>query len=373
MMSSSQPLPTPSTSLAKLGGGRIEGWDMLRGVGMSLILLVHALDASGLRGHQGWGIVALTSFFVLSGYLITGLLLRDVNRHGRIRLGVFYRNRAVRLLPPLVVVLVVYAGAEILIDRTGDPVWVTALIGLFYVANLPGFRELTGTMRQMWSLAFEEQFYFVWPTLLWWTVRRRIATHVTILLCSAAVAALLVTALMSTARPERIYTLPTTWAAPVLIGCLAALHRDRARALVRPARRDGLPLLGVASIVALWCCLTWEFTEITMYLGGPFIAGLACMVIVLWLEEWSVVRSRWLRPIVGLGTVSYAAYLWNYPLVMYVHHYVDDVPSQIALSTVLTVVMAVLSWYLVEKPTQRWRARVTSRMTSSVQRETAPA
>lgn len=372
-MSPSRPLPPQPTSVAKLGGGRIEGWDMLRGVGMSLIVLVHALDASGLRGHQGWGIVPLTSFFVLSGYLITGLLLRDINRHGQIRLGVFYRNRAVRLLPPLMVVLVAYAVAETLIDRTSDPVWVTALIGMFYVGNLPGFRELTGTMRQMWSLAFEEQFYFVWPTLLWWTVRRRIATHVTLLLCMGAVGALLITAFMSTARPERIYTLPTTWAAPVLIGCLAALHRDRARALVRPASRAGLPLLGVAAIVALWCCVTWEFTEIAMYLGGPFIAGLACLVIVLWLEEWSVVRSRWLRPIVGLGTVSYAAYLWNYPLVMYVHHYVEDVPSQILLSTVLTVLMAVLSWYLVEKPTQRWRARVTSRTASPAARETAPA
>jgi peptidoglycan/LPS O-acetylase OafA/YrhL len=227
-------------------------------------------------------------------------------------------------------------------------------------------------MRQLWSLAFEEQFYLVWPTLLWWTARRRIATQATLLLCLATVAVLLVTALLSVERPERIYTLPTTWAAPVLIGCLAALHRDSARALVRPTSRAGLPLLAVSVVVVLWCCTTWEFTELAMYLGGPAIAGLACLVLVLWLEDWSVVRSRWLRPIVGLGTVSYAAYLWNYPVVMYVHEFVEDVPTQIALSTALTVVMAVLSWYLVEKPTQRWRARVTGRKAAAARKETAP-
>lgn len=340
-----------------VGQGRVEGWDLLRGVAMAFVLLVHALDAAGVTGHQGWGIIGLTSFFVLSGYLITGILIRDVGRHGRLRIWNFYQNRAVRLLPPLLVVIGAYVVVEVLVDRTRDPVLLTAVVGLAYLANLPGLRDLTGSLRQLWSLAFEEQFYLVWPTVFALAWKRRVTSRVVVVLIILSSLALLVTLAVSMERPERVYTLPTTWAAPTLIGCWAALERDRVRAWLRPHSRSRAGILLVSLAVLAWAAFSWEYTESLMYLGGPTIAGAACLVVVLSLEDWQRVEQPWLRPLVGLGTVSYAAYLWNYPVAMYAHEFLDGVAAQIAVTTTLSLALAIASWYLVEKPSQRWKAR----------------
>ena len=331
---------------------------------MSAVILTHALDTAGYPGHEGMGIVGLTCFFVLSGYLITGILMNDLHRFGRIRYREFYWNRAVRLLPALSIVLVAYVALESTINRTSDPIGSSVAIAAVYAANLPGLRELTGTLRDMWSLAFEEQFYFVWPVALAFFVRRGRALPFTLVAIAASVLLLLLSIALSWQQPDRLYTLPTTWASPVLIGCLGRLNREDMRAWVAPGLARGAALLLLSSAIIIASAVLWLHDQPWMYLGGPFVVGLAALVLVLWAEEWRDVRHPLMLPLVGIGTISYAAYLWNYPITMYLHEYVTDPGAEIALSVSITIVMAVLSWYFIEKPSLRFKSRPSTKPTS---------
>ena len=371
MPSSVPSLPPGSTSggvkgmIAPAGastfGQRIQGWDVIRGVGMTFVLFTHALDTAGYVGHEGMGIVGLTSFFVLSGYLITGILHRDLVRFGRIRYGRFYWNRAVRLIPALLVVLIAYAVLESTIDRTTDPVWLSLLIGVGYVANLPWLRELAGTLRHLWSLAFEEQFYFLWPAALAFFTWKRQGVRFTQVALGASVVILLLTAFLFQSSPSRLYTLPTTWASPVLIGCLAYLTRERCKSLIAPNSKRGLPLLLLSATTLIACALTFDHSVLMMYFAGPTVAGAASLVLVMWAENWRQVRFWPAIPFVWLGTVSYATYLWNYPVTMYLHEFITSAPLTIGLSVSVSIALASVSWYAIEKPSQRLKGLVRFR------------
>ncbi|WIB64145.1 acyltransferase [Curtobacterium sp. MCBD17_040] len=142
---------------------RVQGWDVLRGVAVGLVLLRHAWPSI----FGGAGIVGVVMFFTLSGYLITGILWRDLERFGRIRYGHFYRNRAIRLVPSLIVVTVAVgtvAALFNLLDDRGSLVR-TAAVAITYTADLP-FDHGSAAIEHLWTLATEEQFYLVWPVLL---------------------------------------------------------------------------------------------------------------------------------------------------------------------------------------------------------------
>lgn len=344
--------------------GRIEGWDLIRGFGMFAVLLTHGLEGAGFRTPvHGAGIVGLTAFFVLSGYLITGILARDIARFGQVRFVTFYWNRVVRLLPALVVVLVLYAILETLLDTRPDPVWASLLIGLLYLANMPVLRELTGGLRQMWSLSFEEQFYFVWPTVLTLALRYRKAVSFTLAAIIMSTVMMIGSVLVSWSNPGRVYTLQTTWAPVVLIGCLGYLARDRVRQFLRPGTRAGAPGLALSVLVCVGAVVTFDHQRHLMYLGGTTVLGLATLVLVIWSEDWRSVRHPLLRPFFGLGVVSYAAYLYNYPITVFLHGRIEDGGLYIVVTMTLSVVCAIASWFLVEKPAQRrWRGMFTSKV-----------
>ena len=153
---------------------RLDGLDVLRGAAVGAVLLGHSWPGI----FQGAGIIGVIAFFVLSGYLITNVLLRDIERHRKIRYGRFYAHRAFRLLPALISLLGVYAIVELATDVLGDRskgiVGYTVLAGLGYLKDLPLPFDVSMAIGPLWTLAVEEQFYLIWPALLVLALRRTV-------------------------------------------------------------------------------------------------------------------------------------------------------------------------------------------------------
>ena len=207
----------PPTAADRLARGRVLELDALRGLAIGLVVLRHSFpEVVGAAG-----IVGVEVFFVLSGYLITHLLLRE-HRDGTYRPRSFYRNRAVRLLPALVVAVVVNAAWDLASGT--DPTFVVggALVALLFLADLVNLLGLPSVahLNHLWTLAVEEQFYVVWPLVVArWGARPSSRA----LRCAVAVgAASTVASVALLDLPEPTYSSPTTWILPLLVGAAVA-------------------------------------------------------------------------------------------------------------------------------------------------------
>lgn len=321
---------------------RIDGIDLLRGVAVGLVMLRHALP----QPFAGAGVVGVVMFFALSGYLITGLLLDELGRTGRVDLRRFYVRRARRLVPALLVLVVGVVLVTLVLDPLGDREQLvkTVVVALTWTADLP-FGHASDATFHLWTLALEEQFYLLWPTVLLLAfARQRVGTA---LAGTAAVCLLacLATVVWLRADPDLAYSLPTSWAVCFVVGAAARVHRDRLRppAWVTPVALVGLTVLSVVPL---------RGHALTYLAGGPAIAVLTAAVLLTW-RTWTDITHPALRALVWLGTVSYAAYLWNYPLTLWLRPHA-------LLAVALTLVAAALSWRYVEAPLQRRRAVVAA-------------
>ncbi len=306
---------------------RIDGLDLLRGLGIGLVMLRHALP--GL--FPGAGVVGVVMFFALSGYLITGVLERGPSMRG------FYARRARRLVPPLLVLVAGVVAVTLVADPLGDRdrlEW-TVLWALTWTGNLP-FGHASDATFHLWTLATEEQFYLVWPATLLLLGRRR-----ALLAAAAATAAACVATTWWLAEdPDLAYALPTSWALCFVVGAAVRLYGEHlvVPAWAAPAVLAAIAVLGVVPL---------RGHALTYLAGGPVIAALTAVLILAWRDRTTIAGP--LRAGVWLGTVSYAAYLWNYPLSLWL-------PALPAV--VLTLVAAALSWRYVEAPLQLRRRRV---------------
>lgn len=308
------------------------------------------------------GMVGVTLFFTLSGYLITGLLVRDLEQHGRVRYGRFYAARALRLLPPLLLVLVGYVvveGVLGVLDRR-DQIGLTIISALTYTANLPYLPHGSESFFHLWTLATEEQFYVLWPLLLAFAWRRRIprivlglGVLVSLLTCAATIG-------YQWPDVERVYALPTSWSTALFLGCALQLGRTRAERLL-PTSPTARRWLGGGILVALAVLAAGPSlgTSPLMYLLVIPLVSVASAVLVL-LAVGSTRPARGpVRLLVALGTVSYAAYLWNLPITQWLGE-----PRDLAgglLGAALTLLAATASWWLVERPAARVRRRLQAR------------
>jgi peptidoglycan/LPS O-acetylase OafA/YrhL len=377
--------PPPLRAVARMPGGRpgigyVPALDGVRALAVIAVLAFHG----GMPWASG-GFLGVDAFFVLSGYLITRLLLAEWARTGRIALVSFWGRRARRLLPALVLmVAVVGVGARALLPPEevrllrGD-----GLAALFYVANwrmiLRGGDYFAQTaspspLEHTWSLGIEEQFYLAWPLLLTALLAgtlavaaRRAALHRVILLCALGVA--VSTALLATLyRPDdpgRAYYGTDTRGASLLIGAgLAVLVARRwpdgagpvqERLLSRLAR---IVLGGFAALAVLGLAWAWTHADggdSRLYRGGLALVAVAVAVllahVVLVPRGW----SAWLlslAPLVLIGRISYGIYLWHWPVFIAVN--ADRTGRQgadlFALRCLVTLGVAVPSYLLVERP-----------------------
>jgi peptidoglycan/LPS O-acetylase OafA/YrhL len=311
---------------------RIAGLDLLRGIAVGLVMLRHALPDV----FPGAGVVGVVMFFALSGYLITGVLEKKP------RLGDFYARRAWRLVPPLLVLVAGVVLVTLVLDPLGDrdQLLKTVVVALTWTADLP-FGHASDATYHLWTLALEEQFYLLWPaTLLFLGPRRGL-----VLAALATGLACLLTTWWLAEDPDLAYSLPTSWALCFVVGAAARVHRDRLRVQTWTAP-VALAALAVLSMVPL------RGHALTYLAGGPAIAVLTAALVLSW-RTWTTVTHPALRALVWLGTVSYAAYLWNYPLTLWLRPHAG-------LAVVLTLAAAALSWRYVEAPLQRRRVEVAA-------------
>jgi peptidoglycan/LPS O-acetylase OafA/YrhL len=334
---------------------RLQGLDALRGLAILLVLIRHSWpELAGTAGAVG-----VVVFFTLSGYLITGLLTRDIQTYGRVRYARFYRNRALRLLPALFLLLAGIAVVTLTLDpldeRGSLPRAVT--VGLTYTANLP-FNHGSPTVEHLWTLATEEQFYIVWPVILAIGIRfrkLRLAVFGSALLI---VAALGVSLLLTYPGVSGIYSLPTSWCIAMVIGACAFLAREKLQPHLQPPRLRAHAAAVAALAVVLGTAVLPEDkgSPVLYIIVGPTIA-LSSVVLIVYLTRWQTLPTPALTPLRWLGVVSYAAYLWNWPIVVWI----DERPLsavQALGAVVLTLVAATISWWLVERPALLLKSRL---------------
>jgi peptidoglycan/LPS O-acetylase OafA/YrhL len=306
--------------------------DGIRGLAILLVLLSHAQ----LGPFYGGGPVGVTLFFVLSGFLITSLLLTELRSTGTIGLWAFYRRRIRRLLPALVVLLAVVTTVEVVAGRSP---WGDAASALFYVANVDLI--LTGDvglLTHTWSLSVEEHFYALWPlavmALLPWLGTRRFVILVVVgIIASFA----LRVALMASGAPDvRLAYGTDVRAEALLLGCLLAFAWRSGRTMPHP-------LVAAVLLVVLSLSVQPDAAGLTI---GLLASGLAAM----WLVSASLDGSRLLEwsPLRRLGRISYGVYLWHFPLMFGATGVLLDSPFGGVLLIAASIAIAELSFRLVE-------------------------
>jgi peptidoglycan/LPS O-acetylase OafA/YrhL len=334
---------------------RLGGLDVLRGAAVGAVLLGHSWPGI----FQGAGIVGVIVFFVLSGYLITGVLMRDIERHRKIRYGRFYAHRALRLLPALIAFLGVYAIVELTADVLGDRskgiIGYTLLAGFGYLKDLPLPFDVSLAIGPLWTLAVEEQFYLIWPALLVLALRKNRqgrlvawAAAVVVTLMAATVLSMLV---LAPHLHSLVYALPTTWGLALVIGSALRLYRVRISSWFSGRRPRRAALLGASAVLAALVFFPKaNESPAFFFVGGP-LAMVAAAVLVALAASRTQAMPRWTRPLQLLGMVSYAAYLWNYIVILWLNGgSTADLPPLVAvLAIVLTLLVAVLSWHTVER------------------------
>jgi peptidoglycan/LPS O-acetylase OafA/YrhL len=325
---------------------RVVGFDLLRGMAIALVMLHHAAPEQ----LPGAGVVGVVMFFALSGYLITGVLADEQAATGRVDFRRFYLRRARRLVPALLLLVAGLVVVTLTVDPLGDRGRLVKMVAvaLTWTGNLPWAHPSQATFH-LWTLATEEQFYLVWPAVLALGLARRRAGLALALGGSACATACVATVVWLHAVPDNAYSLPTSWAGCFVIGAAARLYRDRWTPPVG-AVPTALAALGVLGVLPL------RGHVLTYLAGGPAIALLTVVLLLAW-RDWTEITGTlapFLRPVVWLGTVSYAAYLWNYPLTLWLLPPPGSphLHRATTLAAMLTLVMAAVSWYAVERPLQ---------------------
>ena len=350
------------------GEGRyIAGLDGLRAVAVLAVVLYHL--------NVGWasgGLLGVGVFFVLSGYLITDLLLAEREREGAIALGRFWLRRARRLLPGLWVMLVVVTLWIVFLDPSQlGGIRGALLAALLYFSNWwYAFQHVSyfasfgapSPLGHLWSLAVEEQFYLVWPLLLILALRfvHRRWLLVGLVIAGALASAWAMAALFQPGSdPTRVYEGTDTRAFQLLIGAsLAIVWPSRRLTGPLPAlRRRGLDALGGLglAVIVVMVMDTNEYQTL-LYRGGMVILSLATVAVIAALAHPAALLGRILGapPLRWIGVRSYGIYLWHYPIIVLTTP-VDSTPGPVLalLQLGATVAVAGLSWHFVEEPIRR--------------------
>lgn len=375
----SEVIPLPAES----GAPRlphIRSLDGLRGVAVLAVVLYHFAPSLVPGGFLG-----VDLFFVLSGFLITGLLVNEWTGSGRIGLRRFWARRARRLLPALLLVLGSVGIYAVLVTDsfTGRAIARDGVAALLYVANWhfidasQAYIQTTdlelSPLRHMWSLAIEEQFYLVWPLvvvglgMLVADVRqggRSLGRAVGGLSAALGVLSIVcMITLYSPTAPDRVYYGTDSRAFLLLIGAAVGAFTAGAP-LVTGARHRRL-VAGAGVVVGTGLLVLMAMVDVAdswLYRGGYGLIGLAMVFVLVaaaqpgWNPMGKVLENAGL---VGLGVISYGVYLWHWPAVIWLTESGTglDGPALFGIRTVATLAAAMASYYLLERPVRerRWR------------------
>ncbi len=347
--------------------------------------------------HMDGGFMGVDAFFVLSGFLITSLLVGEWRQTLTIKLGAFWARRARRLLPALLLMLlfVAFFASVIVPKGTYGALRLDALSTLLYVSNWHFilvnsnyFNETAASspLLHTWSLAVEEQFYVIWPLVVLGVMHfTRSLRALFGLCCAAAVASAIWMYVLYDGglNTNRAYLGTDTRSQCLFIGCALAVglvlvtrrsHEEGRLAkgeLWRPAGATGTMICGLIGLVgALGAVALWVLTTSTSsfpYGGGFFLIGLAVAGVILSAvaaPESIVPRVLSLTPVRYVGRISYGLYIWHWPIFIWLDHARTGTSGYelFAVRVLVTFAVSVVSFHLVERPIRmgtfvsQWRA-----------------
>ena len=342
--------------------------DGLRALAVLPVVAFHG-DVAGFSG----GFTGVDIFFVISGYLLTDILLRELEK-GTFALTTFYVRRARRILPAVTVVVLAclvagfYLMAPDQFSQTAQAAQSVATISanMFFAQIKADYWEQSSLANQpllhTWSLAVEEQFYFGLPLILWLLHRTGMGRRGDavrarrILLSSLALVAagsLVYAQWLLKARPGDAFylVLPRAW--EFLTGSLLTIGLHRQRMIVSPLLRDSAGFLGLSLIVISIVSLKESapfpgIAALLPCLGAALVIGSGCV------GQGPVQMMLSLPPLVWIGKVSYSLYLWHWPVLTYINSagwYAQGLPHMPLISQFfLMLVLAWMSWLFIEQP-----------------------
>jgi peptidoglycan/LPS O-acetylase OafA/YrhL len=371
----------------------LPGLDGMRALAVIAVMIYHA-DSAWLSG----GFLGVEVFFVISGYLITLLLMAEREQTGRVDLVAFWGRRARRLLPALFLMLFLLLTYSMIFKSSvlgklrGDLIaalayvtnWYQIWVGQGYTAS-NDFVPL----RHLWSLAVEEQFYLVWPVVMMLMLRngtRRVAMTARWLVIAALGVAVATAVLHHSgtigqcdvtpdaywnvggrciSKADTLYLSTITRSSGLLLGAAFAMVW-RPRAIMRSRLRDRARLLDLLALVGLGglFALCWFLHVITvdgadpwLFRGGLLLTALATLLLIAAVTHRHTLTSRVLalRPLVWVGTRSYGLYLYHWPIYQIIRKVSGNTLSfpQFAVAMVVTAIITEFSFRLVETPIRR--------------------
>lgn len=345
--------------------GQRPALDGVRALAIILVIVFH----SGCPFLAG-GFVGVDVFFVLSGFLITTILATEIQQSGTIHYGNFFARRLLRLVPALALLLSVYLLAA---SRGSNFRHHLTDAGLaIYLADFSrawgwygGGRP--GLLGHTWSLAIEEQFYLVWPwalLLLFRVVRRpgnRIALVAILAASLAAWRAVLFLGLG--ASFERVYNAPDTHADGLLIGCAVGLAFTAGRLTASASVGRWAPPAAILGLLAL--SIAGNEAAAWMVSFGGLLASLMAAALIIALvcrPESLAARLFALAPVVYLGKVSYALYLWHHPVMKLFTERNYSWVATLAFGGGISLLAATASYRFVERPFLSMKRRFETRV-----------
>jgi peptidoglycan/LPS O-acetylase OafA/YrhL len=340
---------------------RIPSLDGLRAISIVMVFIAHLAGtarfplSAGTGNFLGLGELGVHVFFVISGYLITRLLLDELNTHGRVNLAAFYLRRTLRIFPPYYVYLaVVFVSGSLSVLQLAPH---DIAHGLTYTSNY--YPERSWFLGHTWSLSVEEQFYLLWPALLMLAGRRRailIAAWTVVLVPLVRLGSWELMRWASDGIGHRFETV----ADAIAVGCVLAgirpwLHRSAVymRALASPWF-VAVPLIVVAANLL-------HDHPVAYFLGGLFLTNVgaaACLDRCVTFASGRVGRFLNARPMVFVGSISYSLYLWQQ---LFLNRSSANAMSTFPLNLALAVCAALASYHVVERPSLQLRRWIESR------------
>jgi peptidoglycan/LPS O-acetylase OafA/YrhL len=347
----------------------IPSLDGLRGLAVMLVLFAHT-QPQLLRGGQN----GVDLFFVLSGFLITSILLREHDSTDEIHLLRFYARRALRLWPALFIVIVgvvcyamIWESAEKFEVTLGDAI--SALAYYWNWRTVFVWKDIANhqwMLFHLWSLSVEEQFYIVWPPMLALLLGARLRGRTVIYLVISAIAAVFILRiyLWCQDRNYPLYFRTDARADALLFGVLVAfLVREGVTFATTKART----FLNFCCVTAL-AFIAYDSTktpDVTLQVWGQLsLLALSSALLIVGAVRGFPEPLNWLfnlGPLRWIGTISYGLYLYHWPIFYRLRDYDMQPNLRMVLSFALAFVIATLSYYFVEKPFLRLKDRLGSR------------